>query len=244
MSQNNPLWLVIFASFIALIPLAVGILTSYVKVNIILGFLKSGLGAQQVPGNLVMMALSMSLTAFIMSPVITETMEIGKKLDTKVFENSPELKDYEKFTPVFEPWKAFMHSHSGKKELGMLVELDKERNKKPQTKTEVPAAVTLETLPAAPASAPLVKEEKPPEEIPSLRIIMPAFVLTEVKASFMMGFMVLLPFLVIDLVVANVLAGMGMYMLSPVIVSLPLKLILFVMCDGWLLLTKGIIQSY
>ncbi len=229
MFNNNPLWLVIFASLIAIVPLAIGILTSYVKVNIILGFLRSGLGAQQVPGNLVMMALSLSITAFIMSPVINKTFEIGQSVDQEIFSKSPQLKDLNKFTPLIEPWKEFMHSHSGQRELAMLTELDSQRNILNEEKKK---ADVVENQ--------IIAEQKQPE----MKIIMPAFVLTEIKASFMMGFMVLLPFLVIDLVVANVLAGMGMYMLSPVIVSLPIKLILFVMSDGWLLLTKGIIQSY
>lgn len=225
MLHNNPLWLVIFASVIALVPLLVGILTSYVKVNIILGFLKSGLGAQQVPGNIVIMALSLALTSFIMAPVISDTMQIGKTIDQSLFEKTPELKDMEKFAPLFKPWGEFMREHSGTKELTLMAELDKEKAAQRQIKEPV-------------KEVPLEAAE------PGLRVVMPAFVLTEIKAGFMMGFMVLLPFLVIDLVVANVLAGMGMYMLSPVIVSLPLKLILFVMSDGWLLLTKGIIQSY
>jgi flagellar biosynthetic protein FliP len=217
MLQNNPLWLVILASLIALVPVLIGMLTSYIKVNIILGFLRSGLGTQQVPGNIVIMALSLSLTAFIMAPVLSDTMQVGKSLDQEIFEKPPQFKDMEKFIPLLKPWSGFMLAHSGKKELSVISELDRQKQ-----------TATNENLPTEPA----------------MRVIMPAFVLTEIKSGFIMGFMVLLPFLVIDLVVANVLAGMGMYMLSPVIISLPLKLILFVMADGWLLLTRGIIQSY
>lgn len=208
---GNPLWLIVLAAAVAILPILIGILTSYVKINIILSFLRSGLGAQQVPGNLVIMALSLALTAYIMSPVISKTFEIGENIQVEDFKGSPNFENLKKLTPLFAPWSEFMLKHSGEREIAVLTQL--------------------------------AEEEKTKEE-PPIRIVIPAFVLTEIKAAFMMGFMVLLPFLVIDLVVANVLTGMGMYMLSPVIVSLPLKLILFVMADGWLLLTKGIIQSY
>lgn len=216
MQANHPFWLVIAAGMIALVPILIGILTSYVKISIILSFLRSGLGAQQVPGNLAIMALSLALTAYIMSPVLVETAGLASNIEPKTFTSAPDLKDYEKLTPIFEPWKKFMTKHSGAKEIHVLSQLASSHG----------------------------SEDVPSDSESSLRVVMPAFVLTEIKAGFSMGFMVLLPFLIIDLAVANILAGMGMYMLSPVIVSLPLKLLLFVMGDGWILLTKGIIQSY
>ena len=79
---------------------------------------------------------------------------------------------------------------------------------------------------------------------PPLRILLPAFVVSELKSGFLAGFMLLLPFLMIDLIVANVLTGMGMQMLSPVVVALPLKLILFVLCDGWMVIMNGLVRSY
>ena len=87
-------------------------------------------------------------------------------------------------------------------------------------------------------------EAQSAEAPPTLDILIPAFVLSELKEAFSMGFLLLLPFLVIDLVVANILAGLGMYMVSPAMISLPLKLLLFVSVDGWLLLSRALVLSY
>ncbi|MCB0335660.1 MAG: EscR/YscR/HrcR family type III secretion system export apparatus protein, partial [Bdellovibrionales bacterium] len=119
---------------------------------------------------------------------------------------------------VFEPFAEFMRFHSGKRELETLQRL----------------APSLERELSQDSS----------DEPTALHIALPAFVLTELKEAFAMGFVLLLPFLAIDLIVANILVGLGMFMVSPVMVALPLKLLLFIMADGWLLLTQGLIRSY
>lgn len=225
--MNNPIWLVIFTSIIAIVPIVIGLFTSYVKVSVILGMLRSGIGAQQVPSGLVVMVLSLAMTAFIMEPVVTETVKIAGTFQKTDFSSMPTLERLKEYLPVLEPWQNFMEKHCGKREIE-----------------------TLKTLSSV-ANGSVAAEEKlradnkdARTERHSMRVLMPAFVLSEIKEAFVMGFILLLPFLVIDLIVANVLAGMGMYMLSPVMISLPLKLIFFVMADGWLLLTKSIINSY
>ncbi|MCO6430207.1 MAG: EscR/YscR/HrcR family type III secretion system export apparatus protein [Deltaproteobacteria bacterium] len=217
--MTNPIWLVVLASAVAAFPIAIGLLTSYIKVSVVLGMLRSGIGAQQVPSGLIIMVLSLAMTAFIMAPVIKDTAQAardGKFLDTS---RPPNLSDLESLTLLTAPWRQFMQKHSGQREIN-----------------------TLRTLSVA-GDAREAGEQNQDGAL-ELRILIPAFVLTEIKEGFAMGFVLLLPFLAIDLIVANILAGMGMYMLSPMMISLPLKLILFVAADGWIVLTKGLVDSY
>ncbi len=216
MDLNNPLWLVVAAFALGVLPIALGVITSYLKVSIVLGLLRSGLQSQQVPSNLVIMSVSAALSIFIMAPVIRESSEKFAQIDTKQFASSPSLNSLQKLAPIAEPWIQFMKDHSGEREIAALQEI------------------------AAPSLEPAKQEAKDP----AAYIIVTSFVLTELKEAFAMGFVLLLPFLVIDLIVGNVLVGLGMQMVSPSLISLPLKLILFVVADGWLLISKGLIESY
>jgi type III secretory pathway component EscR len=218
MDLNNPLWLVVAAFGLGLFPIAFGVVTAYLKISIVLGLLRSGLQSQQVPSNLVIMAVSAAITIFVMAPVIKASSDKFSQLDSKKFVASPSASSIAALAPVAEPWLAFMREHSGERELLALRTIDGakvEDNSKGQKKDEV-----------------------------SFHILVTAFVLTELKEAFAMGFVLLLPFLVIDLIVGNVLVGLGMQMVSPALISLPLKLILFVISDGWLLISKGLIESY
>jgi len=223
MTSTHPFWIVVGTAIIAMIPILIGIATSYIKISIVLGLLRSGLGAQQVPGAVVVMALSAAMTLYIMNPTITSTAKIASTIDFERYTANPSLEGIKNLAPLMEPWREFMRLHSGERELHALRELGPTVALTPQ-----PAEVSNPDLP--------VKE--------NLQVLTLAFVLTELKESFAMGFVLLLPFLVVDLVVANVLAGMGMFMVSPAMISLPLKLILFVVADGWLILTRGLIGSY
>ncbi len=213
MNTLNPVWLIILAGIVALIPVLTGLMTSYLKVSIVLGMLKNGLGAQQVPGNLVIMALSLAITMYIMTPVVLRSSEASANIDFGMILKSPSAKSLQSLAPTIEPWREFMLRHAGEREIRALTSLDAASNGEVEHSKE-------------------------------FRILVPAFVLTEIKEAFAMGFVLLLPFLVVDLVVSNILAGMGMVMMSPMIISLPLKLILFVISDGWILVTKGLINSY
>ena len=229
MNVNNPLWLIIIASIIAILPIVVGVLTSYIKINVVLSMLKSGIGAQQVPGALTVMALSFAMTAFIMGPVIEDTAKIISEKKMPQFSQMPNKQDFAYINELLIPWREFMKNHAGERELDVLSEIAD------RSTSEVSASM-LEKK--GDASLPSTNGQD------SMRILIPAFVLTELKEGFAMGFVLLLPFLAIDLIVGNILAGMGMHMLSPTMISLPLKLILFVLADGWILLTKGLVNSY
>jgi type III secretory pathway component EscR len=236
MTTLNPFWLILLTALLALIPVMIGLVTSYVKVSVVLGMLRSGLGAQQVPGNLVVMAVSLAITFYVMSPVVLETAELAEQINFSIVLKNPSIESLEKLAPLFEPWREFMRKHAGQRELKALGEM------------RVSALADLPGLkggnPPAVVQAPSNAVSKNLQEDPPLRVLLIAFVLTELKEAFAMGFVLILPFLVIDLIVANLLAGLGMFMVSPLLISLPLKLILFVVSDGWVLLTRGLINSY
>lgn len=218
----HPVWIIIASLLIAMVPVLVGVATSYIKVSIVLGMLKSGIGAQQVPGAIVVMALSFAMTLFIMNPTIDQTIEIGKSVNFSKLGTDITLDRLAELKPLIQPWREFMAHHSGERELEALLSV---------------AGIADDKATAADT------KEINRAELPT-RVLMTSFVLTELKEAFAMGFILLLPFLVIDLIVANILAGMGMFTLSPVLISLPLKLLLFVLADGWILLTRGLIASY
>jgi len=202
-----PEQLIFLSLSIALLPAAIGVLTTYLKVSIILGMLRSALGTQQTPSGLVVMAVSIAFTWVIMSPVFVETssrfISNQARLSKGITKESKEAFEF-----VVSPWKEFISAHAGKRESELIVEIGS--NKDPQ----------------------------------SWGVIVPAFILSELKEAFAMALMVLLPFAVIDIVVANILGGLGMFMVSPTLISLPLKLGVFVMSDAWIFLAKSIVASY
>ncbi|MBX7136689.1 MAG: EscR/YscR/HrcR family type III secretion system export apparatus protein [Oligoflexia bacterium] len=207
MNSFNPLVLVGVSVALALLPVLVGVGTCYLKLNIVLGMLRNGLGTQSVPGNMLCAVLALALTAALMGPVVKQgARELEAHGDLKTLEKG----DFSVLRHAAEPWRQFMLRHVGASELQFAAELNSE------------------------AAA----EER------SFFSVLLAFTLSELKESFAMGLALLLPFLVIDLVVSNILAGLGMFMMSPVMISVPLKLLLFVSADGWLLLSKALVSSY
>ena len=221
MNSITPFWLIVSLIFFSLVPILIGVCTSYLKINIVVGMLRNGLGTQHAPSNLVIMVLSLSLSIFIMAPVVERSLELSDGLFNNVSDkNFSKGFDLKNLKPVLKPWQDFMQQQSGSYEIEVLQELAKQHH-----------------------LSNVLDEENSKNEIP-LYILVPAFLLSELKEAFSMGFIILLPFLVIDLIIANILAGMGMYMLSPTIISLPIKLLFFVMSDGWLLLSQSLISSY
>ncbi len=215
----HPLWLIAASLAFSTVPLVIGVCTAYLKVSVVLGMLKSGIGAQQVPGILLVMSLSLALTGYVMGPVIEETIFAARSIKIPTFSKVPEFGSLDSLKPLVAPWRDFMSKHAGERELAALSALSEKTSDRKE-------------------------EELVSHGRDDLRVLLPAFMLTELKEAFSMGFVLLLPFLVVDLVVANVLAGMGMFMVSPAMISLPLKLLLFVVSDGWLLLSRSLIVSY
>ncbi len=205
---SNVLQLFIILTILSIAPAILLMTTCFVRIIIVLGFIRQAMSTQNMPPTQVLIGLALFLTFFIMSPVIstinTEAFQpyMDKKIDQQVA-----------FERAIAPMRTFMFSQVGDSELRLLTDL---------------------TM------------ENPPEDeaaVPTLTLI-PAFMLSEIKRAFQMGFLIYVPFLVIDMIIASILMSMGMMMLPPVIISTPFKLLLFVLVDGWTLVVGSLIKSF
>jgi flagellar biosynthesis protein FliP len=183
--------------------------TSFTRFAIAFSFLRSGLGLQTTPANLILVSLALFMTFYVMAPTFDASWQNGLKplIDNKMSESDA----YPKIT---EPFRKFMLAQVRDKDLKMFDDLAQ-----PSIKTSDKGAIDL-------------------------RILIPAFMISEIRRGFEIGFLIVLPFLVIDMIVATVTMSMGMMMLSPSIISLPMKLLFFVLIDGWNLLVGNLIRSY
>jgi flagellar biosynthetic protein FliP len=174
----------------------------------VLSFLRSALGTQQAPPNMVLMSLALFLTGFVMSPVFETAWRDGVQ---PLMENR--IDEKEAFTRTAEPFRTFMMT---------------------QVRTEDLELFTSLARGGPPAD---------PQVVPYTTLV-PSFMISELRRAFEIGFLIFLPFLIIDMVVSSILMSMGMMMLPPVMVSLPFKLIFFVLVDGWQLVAGSLIQSF
>ena len=205
---STSLKIVLLMTVLTLAPSILVMMTSFIRMAVVLSFLRQALGAHNVPPNQLLVALSLILTVFVMSPVATRSYNEGLKpyMEEKI--TSEEA--YEKtITPIRE----FMLSQTREKDLSLFVNM---------AKMETPQG---------------------PEDVP-MYVLVPGFVISELRLAFQIAFLVFIPFLAIDMVVASVLMSMGMMMLPPVMISLPFKVLLFVLVDGWYLLIKSLVESF
>ena len=219
---GQPLTLIVVLAALALLPFLLVMVTSFVKVAVVLSLLRTAIGAQQVPPNQVITGLAIVLSAYIMAPVAMDTYQVIEpviaRIDSKESSAAMSFKEYRATaTEAAKPMRAFLLKHADETERVLLYEL----------------ALELRT-----------EQQRQALEPEDLIIAIPAFVLTELKEAFIIGFLLFIPFLIVDLVVANILLSLGMHMLSPTTVSLPFKLLLFVLVDGWYLVVKGLILGY
>ena len=271
----NPIVMVIVLGVLALAPFIVIMLTSFVKISVVLSIVRNALGTQQVPPNQIITGLAFVLTIFIMVPVgrqmyqdagnISNTREIFSEASVKtLFDASQKAK---------EPLRRFLsaHSHVKDRELFMELAVRLEASAQPKPKNPAPASSppAAEAAPASPPAAgvtgtpsPAGTGTQPPAAAPApaaqvasspplerpdkndFQVLIPAFVTSQLKEAFEVGFLVFVPFIVVDMVIANILLAMGMQMLSPTVISLPFKLLLFVLVDGWFLIVRGLVLSY
>ena len=183
--------------------------TSFTRFAIAFSFLRSGLGLQTTPANLILLSLSLFMTFYVMAPTFDRAWQTGLKplIDNKISES-------EAFPKIAGPFRQFMLAQVRDKDLKLFDDL---------------AQSSIKTL-----------DKKDID----LRILVPAFMISEIRRGFEIGFLIVLPFLVIDMIVATVTMSMGMMMLSPSVISLPMKLLFFVLIDGWNLLVGNLIRSY
>jgi flagellar biosynthetic protein FliP len=182
-------------------------MTSFTRILIVLGLLRTAIGTQTSPPNQVLVGLSLFLTFFVMSPVFDKVHATPTNLSPRT-RSAPNR-----------PWSAASSPSSS-------------------SCSSRPAKPTWPCSPGSPRS-----KNDGPEDV-SLRILLPSFVISELKTAFQIGFTIFIPFLIVDLVVASVLMSMGMMMVPPATISLPFKLMLFVLVDGWQLLIGALAQSF
>lgn len=200
--------ILLLMTVLSLAPAILVVVTSFTRIIIVFSLLRSAMGTQQTPPNVVLISLALFMTAFIMAPTIEEAYEQG--VSPLMDEIITEDEAYERITT---PFHTFMMSQVREKDLQLFVDLS--RSEIPEQQADTP-----------------------------IQVLIPAFIISELRRAFEIGFLIFIPFIIIDMIVASILMSMGMMMLPPVLISLPFKLIFFVMVDGWHLLVGSLIQSF
>ena len=199
--------LVILMTVLSLAPSILVMVTSFMRIIIVLSFVRTAMGTQSTPPNQVLVALALFLTLFIMTPTFEKSYNdgIAPLIAEKVTEEQG-------LKLAAAPFHEFMMHHVREKDLGLFTNIAK------------------------------VKVDKP-EDVP-YQVVIPAFMISELRRAFEIGFLIFIPFLIIDMVVASVLMAMGMMMLPPAVISLPFKIIFFVLIDGWYMLSGSLVRSF
>ncbi len=205
---------------IGAIPLIFVTTTSFVKISVVFSVLRNALGTGQIPSGTVITALSLILTLYVMAPVGAAMMDAAAPAATAIDPSAPLAHPADLLATIragAEPLRTFLVHNAGERERGLFLDLAR------QARPEAQRAALADT---------------------DLLVAAPAFIVTELSEAFQLGFLIYLPFLIVDLVIANVLTALGLSALSPTQVSLPFKLLLFVMVDGWYLLARALVLGY
>lgn len=210
----DPLSLIALLTTLSLAPFIAIMLSSFMKIVIVINLIRNALGVQQIPPNIAVNGLAIILTIYIMTPVMSDTYAIIEKQDYShktigsFVENLKEAKG---------PMQAFLAKHSNDREKKFFIN-------------------TAKVMWSPENAARLDKDH--------FMVLVPAFTVSELTSAFQIGFLMYLPFIAIDLVVSNILLALGMMMVSPMTISLPFKLLLFVLIEGWSRLVQGLVLSY
>ena len=214
MMSFDPITLAVLLALMALMPTLVVVSTAFLKIVVVMSLLRNALGVQQMPPNLALYGMALILAAYVMAPV-------GVHMVERITGEAGSLQNLSAFITSVrdgaEPLREFMLRNSQPEQRDFFV----------RTAQRMWGPGLGEGVSAR-----------------DFAVLLPAFVVSELTAAFQIGFLLYLPFVVIDLIVSNILLAMGMMMVSPVTISLPLKLFLFVMVDGWSRLIQGLVLTY
>lgn len=218
-SSQRIFQLLVLLTVLSVAPSLLLMVTSFTRLIVVFSFLRSALGLQTSPPNAVLVALALFLTSFIMAPVLQQsyTNGVGPYLNGRIAEDVA-------FDRATEPFSRFMIANVNERDLDLFLNMLPEADRA-EVRLPGPGVTTAQM------------------NVP-LQALIPAFMISELKRAFEIGFLLFLPFLVIDLTVASILMSMGMMMLPPVTVALPFKIIFFVLVDGWHLLAGTLVQSF
>lgn len=205
---STTLQIVLLMTVLALAPSILVMTTSFIRIVIVLAFMRQALGTHQMPPSQLILGIALVMTIFVMSP-------IAEQINTTALQPylNGEISQKELYELGTKPLRQFMLSQTREKDLALFVSfagLDKPENR---------------------------------DDLPT-HVVVPGFILSELRTSFQMAFIIFVPFLIIDMVVASVLMSMGMMMLPPILVALPFKILLFVLVDGWHLIIKSLLESF
>jgi type III secretion protein R len=212
----DPVSLFLVLLGIGVLPFAAMVVTSYTKIAVVLGLLRNAIGVQQVPPNMVLNGIAILVSAYIMAPVL---MDAGERMGLNASDKAPTnvQQILGAAESAREPFRQFLNKHADAQEKAFFL--------------KSAAAIWPEER------AKQIKQE-------DLLVLGPAFLLTELKEAFRIGFLLYLAFVIIDLVIANVLLAMGLSQVTPTNIAIPFKLLLFVVLDGWGKLIHGLVLTY
>ncbi|MCR4923744.1 MAG: flagellar type III secretion system pore protein FliP [Lachnospiraceae bacterium] len=205
---SGTLRILITLTLISLAPMMIIMMTSFTRILIVLHFVRTALGTQTTPPNLVMTGLALFLTFFIMNPVFSQINEKA----IQPFE-AGELTQDEFIEEALDPLREFMYGQTQTKDARLFLDIE--------------GIESVESI----------------DDIPT-RVLVPAFMISELRTAFIIGFLIYIPFIVIDMVVAATLMSMGMMMLPPTTISMPFKILLFVLADGWNLVILNLVRTF
>ena len=202
--------LIMVVTVLSVAPGLLIMVTCFTRFVVALSFLRSGLGLQTTPANLILISLALFMTFYVMGPTFDKAWQGGVQplMESKITEK-------EAYTRISAPFRTFMRANVRDKDLKLFADL----------------------------AADSVRGRQDDPEI-DLRVLIPAFMISELRRGFEIGFLIVLPFLVIDMIVATLTMSMGMMMLPPTVISLPFKVLFFVLIDGWNLLVGGLLRSF
>jgi len=201
--------MVALITVLSLAPSILIMMTSFIRIMVVLSFLRSAMGTQQTPPTQVLISLALFLTLFVMMPTFEAAYDQGIK---PMIEDR--IDEFEGFERALKPFQTFMMSHVRERDLNLFADISG-----------------------------LPDEQLAGDQMP-MRVLIPAFMISELRRAFEIGFLIFVPFLIIDMVVASVLMAMGMMMLPPIIIALPFKVIFFVLVDGWYMIVGSLVRSF
>lgn len=241
LSGIDPIALIVVILCVALLPLAIMLTTSFLKISVVLALLRNAIGVQQIPPNMALNGLALILSVYVMAPILGKVVDevrhsydaatasptltpSGPALSGSALSGPTSPPATQRFDTLVaavqrgaEPLRGFMLKHSSANQRRFFMD-------------------TAASLWGAEEARGLRED--------SLLVLIPAYVISQLTSAFEIGFLLYLPFIIIDLIVSNILLAMGMMMVSPVTIAIPLKLFLFVMLDGWTKLIQGLVLSY
>lgn len=210
----DPLNLIFIVATAALLPFLAVVATSFIKISVVFLLIRNAIGVQNIPPNMALNALAIILSAYIMAPVVVSTFHILSQGNYR-FDTVDNLRAA--WDAGKGPLTDFLNKHAAEREKVFFLQ----------------AARTLWPPDMAAAL-----------DANNIAVVLPSFTVSQLREAFEIGFLLYLPFIAIDLIVSNILLAMGMMMVSPLTISLPFKLFLFVMIDGWSRLILGLVESY